>query len=216
MILYVLVQGILCEKNFSYRTYKAKYSIHGNGWHVFLIKRLSCSCDRAAWFVVPIPMIFPIFWWWYLSNTVCLWMPGNISPPITLEILKRECNFLLFFLIYCCIIIIIFFFAFLWNAKIGSQEIPGVTGKFGLRIQNEAGQRLNRVLPREHTGHSKQPLPTTLETMLYMDITRWSILKSDWLYSLQPKMEKLYTVSKNKTRSWLWFRSWTPCCKIQT
>ena len=29
-----------------------------------------------------------------------------------------------------------------WNAKIGSQEIPGVTGKFGLGIQNEAGQRL--------------------------------------------------------------------------
>ena len=31
-----------------------------------------------------------------------------------------------------------------------------------------------------------------------MDITRWSKLKSDWLYSLQPKMEKLYTVSKNR------------------
>ena len=29
-----------------------------------------------------------------------------------------------------------------WNAKIGSQEIPGVTGKFGLQVQNEAGQRL--------------------------------------------------------------------------
>ena len=29
-----------------------------------------------------------------------------------------------------------------WNAKIGSQEIPGVTSKFGLGIQNEAGQRL--------------------------------------------------------------------------
>ena len=29
-----------------------------------------------------------------------------------------------------------------WNAKIGSQEIPGVTGKFGLEVQNEAGQRL--------------------------------------------------------------------------
>ena len=27
-----------------------------------------------------------------------------------------------------------------WNAKVGSQEIPGVTGKFGLGIQNEAGQ----------------------------------------------------------------------------
>ena len=29
-----------------------------------------------------------------------------------------------------------------WNAKIGSQEIPGVTGKFGLAVQNEAGRRL--------------------------------------------------------------------------
>ena len=29
-----------------------------------------------------------------------------------------------------------------WNSKVGSQEIPGVTGKFGLREQNEAGQRL--------------------------------------------------------------------------
>ena len=28
-----------------------------------------------------------------------------------------------------------------WNAKVGSQEIPGVTGKFGLRVQNKAGQR---------------------------------------------------------------------------
>ena len=29
-----------------------------------------------------------------------------------------------------------------WNAKVGSQEIPGVTGKFGLGVHNEAGQRL--------------------------------------------------------------------------
>ena len=46
-----------------------------------------------------------------------------------------------------------------WNAKIGSQEIPGVIGKFGLRVQNEAGQRLT-VLPRQRAGHSKHPLPT--------------------------------------------------------
>ena len=45
-----------------------------------------------------------------------------------------------------------------WNANIGSQEIPGVTGKFGLGVQNEAGQKLIRVLPRERTGHSKHPL----------------------------------------------------------
>ena len=49
-----------------------------------------------------------------------------------------------------------------WNAKVGSQETPGVTGKFGLGVQNEAGQRL-RVLPRERTGHSKHHLPTTQE-----------------------------------------------------
>ena len=30
-----------------------------------------------------------------------------------------------------------------WNAKVGSQEIPGVTGKFGLGVQNEAGQNLS-------------------------------------------------------------------------
>ena len=41
-----------------------------------------------------------------------------------------------------------------WNEKVGSQEIPGVTGKFGRGARNEAGQRLT-VLPRQHTGHSK-------------------------------------------------------------
>ena len=76
--------------------------------------------------------------------------------------------------------------------------------------------KANRVLPRECTGHSKYPLPTTQKKTLHIDITRWSTLKSDWLYSLQPKMEKLYTVSKNKTGSWLWLRSWTPYCQIQT
>ena len=70
--------------------------------------------------------------------------------------------------------------------------------------------KVNRDLPREHTGHSKHPLPTTQEKTLCMDIARWATLKSDWLYSLQSKMEKLYTASKNKTGSWLWLRSWTP------
>ena len=76
--------------------------------------------------------------------------------------------------------------------------------------------KANRVLPRESTGHSKHPLPTTQEKTLHMDITRWSALKSDWLYSLQSKMETLYTVSKNKTGSWLWLRSWILYCQIQT
>ena len=76
--------------------------------------------------------------------------------------------------------------------------------------------KANRALPRECTGHRKHPLPTTQEKTLHMDITRWSITKSDWLYCLQPNMEKLYTDSKNKSGSWLWLRSWTPYCQIQT
>ena len=77
--------------------------------------------------------------------------------------------------------------------------------------------KANKSLPREHTGHSKYPLPTTQEMTLHtgMDITRES-LKSDWLCCLQPKMEeKHYTVRKNKTWSWLWLRSWAPYCKIK-
>ena len=59
--------------------------------------------------------------------------------------------------------------------------------------------KANRVLPRECTGQSKHSLPTTQEKTLHLDITRWSIPKSDWLYSLQPKMEKPYTVRLNWT-----------------
>ena len=66
-----------------------------------------------------------------------------------------------------------------WNAKVGSQETPGVTGKFGFGVQNEVGQRLTRVLPREYAGHNKHPLPTIKGTTLHRDITRWSTLKSD-------------------------------------
>ena len=75
--------------------------------------------------------------------------------------------------------------------------------------------KVNRVLPREHINHSKHPLPTTQERTTHGHHQMVNT-KSDWLYSLQPKMEKLYTVSKNKTRSWLWLRSWTPYCQIQT
>ena len=60
--------------------------------------------------------------------------------------------------------------------------------------------KANKILPREHTGHRKHPLPTT-QRWLYTWTScvdhhfRWSILKSYWLYSLQLKMEKLYLFS---------------------
>ena len=64
-----------------------------------------------------------------------------------------------------------------WNAKVGGQEIPGVTGKFGLGVQNEAGQRLI-----EFCQENALVIANTLfqqEKTLHMDITRWSTPKSN-------------------------------------
>ena len=63
-----------------------------------------------------------------------------------------------------------------WNAKVGSQETPGVTGKFGLGMRNEAGQRLI-----EFCQENALVIANTLfqqHKTVYTDITRWSILKS--------------------------------------
>ena len=63
-----------------------------------------------------------------------------------------------------------------WNEKIGSHEIPGVISKFGLGVQNEARQRLT-----EFCQGSALVIANTLfhHKTLHMDITGWSILKSD-------------------------------------
>ena len=103
-----------------------------------------------------------------------------------------------------------------WNAKVGSQETPGVTGKFGLGMQTEAGQRLIEFCQENALVIANTLSNNTREKALHMNITRWSLPKSDWLYALQLKMKKLYIVRKNKTGSWLWLRSWTPYWKIQT
>ena len=101
-----------------------------------------------------------------------------------------------------------------WNAKVGSQEIPGIIGKFGLGVQNEAGQRLTEfcqentvVIPNSPSNNTRDDSTRRHHQMVNT--------KSDWLYSLQPKMEKLYTVSKNRTWSWLWLRSSVPYRKNQ-
>ena len=63
--------------------------------------------------------------------------------------------------------------------------------------------KTNIVLPRKCTGHSKHPLLAIQEKTLYIEITRWSTLKSDWLYSLQPIWRSSIQSTKNKTRCWL-------------
>jgi len=65
-----------------------------------------------------------------------------------------------------------------WNAKVGSQEIPGVTGKFGLGVQNESGQSLI-VFCQENALVIANTLFQQCKRRLHMDITRWSTLKSD-------------------------------------
>ena len=110
----------------------------------------------------------------------------------------------------------VFFIIGDWNAKIRSQETPTVTGKFGLGIWSEAGQRLTEFCQENTLVIANTLFQQHKRRLSTWTSTRWSTPKSDWLYSLQPKMEKLCTVSKNKTRSWLWLRSWTPYHQIQT
>ena len=65
-----------------------------------------------------------------------------------------------------------------WNAKVVSLETPGVTGKFGLGIRNEAGQRLIEFC-QENALVITNTLFQQHKRRLYMDITRWSTPKSD-------------------------------------
>ena len=103
-----------------------------------------------------------------------------------------------------------------WNAKVGSQETPGLTGKFGLGIQNEAGQKII-----EFCQENALVIVNTLFQQHRRRLYTWTSPdgqhqnQTDYIF-LQPKMEKLFTVSKNKAGSWLWLRSWSPYCQIQT
>ena len=63
-----------------------------------------------------------------------------------------------------------------WNAKVGSQEIPGVTGKFGLGVQNEAGQRLTEFC-QENVLVIANTLFQQSRDDSAVDITRWSTPK---------------------------------------
>ena len=65
-----------------------------------------------------------------------------------------------------------------WNAKTGSQEIPGVTGKSGLGAQNKAGQRLTEFCQENALVIANTIFSATQKNTLHMDITRWSIPKS--------------------------------------
>ena len=84
-----------------------------------------------------------------------------------------------------------------WNAKVGSQETPGVTGKFGLGVQNEARQRLIEFL-QENALVIANSLFQQHKRRLYTWTSPDGQHRNQIDYILlQPKM----TVSKNKTKS---------------
>ena len=92
-----------------------------------------------------------------------------------------------------------------WNAKVGGQETPGVTGKFGLGVQNEAGQRLikfcqENALVIAHTlfqQHKRRLYTWTSPDDQYGTrlITFFAAKDGEALYS-QEKQERELTVAK--------------------
>ena len=97
-----------------------------------------------------------------------------------------------------------------WNTKVGSQEIAGVTGKFGLGVQNKTGQRLTEFCQENaliiantlFQQHKRQLHTQTSPDGQYWNQIDYILCSQRWRSSIP--------VSKNKTRSWQWLRSWTP------
>ena len=86
-----------------------------------------------------------------------------------------------------------------WNVKVGSQEIPGVTGKFGLGIQNEAGQRLIEICQENALVIAKtlfQQHKRRLYTWTSPDGQRWNqidyiLCSQRWRSSIQSTKKRL-------------------------
>ena len=93
-----------------------------------------------------------------------------------------------------------------WNAKVGSQEIPGVTGKFALGVQNEAGQRLI-----EFCQENALVIANTLFQQHKRRLYTWT--SPDGQYQIRltiffaAKDGEALQSQKNKTGSGLWLRS---------
>ena len=94
-----------------------------------------------------------------------------------------------------------------WNAKVGSQETPGVTGKFGLGVRNEAGQRLIQFCQE-----NAQVIANTLFQQHKRRLYTWTSpdgqQRNQIDYILCSRRWSSFVQSeKNKTGSWLWLSS---------
>ena len=87
-----------------------------------------------------------------------------------------------------------------WNAKVGSQEIPGVIGKFGLGVQNETGRRLTEFC-QENALIIANTLFQQHKRRLYTWASPDGQHPNQIDYILCSQRWRNYTVNKNKTRS---------------
>ena len=93
----------------------------------------------------------------------------------------------------------VFFIIGDWNAKVGSQEIPGVTGKFGLGIQNEAGQRLTELCQENalviasilFQQHKRRLYTWTSPDGQYQNQIDYILCNRRWRSSIQSAKKKL-------------------------
>ena len=92
-----------------------------------------------------------------------------------------------------------------WNAKVGDQETPGVKGKFGLGVQNEAGKRLidfcqeNTLVIEKPSSNNKREDSTHGDHQMANTEIRWVIFSApkegEALYG-QPKQDLELTVAQ--------------------
>ena len=100
-----------------------------------------------------------------------------------------------------------------WNGKVGSQEIPGLTGKYGLGVQNEAGKRLTEFCQENallianilFQQHKRQLYTWTSPDGQYKNQTDYILCSWIWRSTMQ-----------SAKWSCLWLRSSAPYCKMKT
>ena len=102
-----------------------------------------------------------------------------------------------------------------WNEKVGSQEISGITGKFGLGVQNEAGQRLTGFC-QENTlviantlfqQHKRRLYTWTSSDSQYKNQTDYILCRQRWRSSIQ-SIKTRWGADHSSDHK--------PCCQIQT
>ena len=103
-----------------------------------------------------------------------------------------------------------------WNPKKSSRDIRSNRQVWPWSTKWSRA-KANRVLPIEHTGHSKHTLPTTQVITLYTWASPYGQYQNQTDYILcQRWRSSIHSVKTRSAADWLWLRSWAPYCIIQT